>query len=307
MKKLVVFLALFLATIQLIFTQKISVVSNVQVPVPTAGCLPVISPSGDFLLLTGGDMQGLQKYDLATKQLSTITNDKGAGFGAKITQDGSKVIFRQSEYKNKLRYTTLKSIDIESGKETKLIEGTRNLQGVGVTDGTVVAIDNGKMATKRVSGKRVSAKDIAPVASIDRGQLFVTEGGKTRQVSPSGDQASYLWASVSPNGKKLLYYVMETAHTYVSNIDGSNPVSLGILRAPVWLGNDWVVGMIDADDGHVVTSSQLFAVSANGKVRETLTDKSVIAMNPSASADASKIAYNTDDGKIFIMTVETSK
>lgn len=306
MKRVFFSLALLVAC-QLFFAQKIQVINNALVPIKESGCLPIISPSGDYLLLTGGDMKGLQKYDLKTKELTTITDDKGAGFGAKISQDGSTVVYRNTKYKDKLRYTTLKSVDVNSGKQSVLIKDTRNLEGINVVDGTVFAIDNGKMVKKKVTGKKVASKDVLPVSSIKQGQLYVTTNGKTKQISPAGKDASYLWASVSPDGKKLLYYVIGTANSYVSNIDGSNAVALGVLRAPNWLGNDWVVGMLDKDNGEVVTSSEIIAVAANGKGRTVLTDKSVIAMNPSASTDASKITYNTADGKIFIMDVKTTK
>lgn len=306
MRKIFYSLAL-LAVSQLIFAQKIEVIKNVQVPIQGVGCLPIMSPRGDYLLLTGNDMKGLQKYDLTTKKLSTITKDRGAGFGAKISQDGSTVIYRNSEYKDRLRYTTLKSVNLETGKQRVLIKSTRNLQGVNVEDGTVLAIDNGKMKKKRVAGKRVSTRNLPPVTSINKGKLYVTANGRTKEISPSGKDKSYLWSSVSPDGKKILYYVIETANSYVCNIDGSNPTALGVLRAPNWLGNDWVVGMVDQDNGEILISSELVAVNINGSGRTVLTDKSVIAVNPSASADASKITYNTADGRIFIMDVKTSK
>lgn len=292
---------------QFIHSQKIEVIKTTQLPDEVVGAAPVISPKGDFVILTGNSANGLQKYDVATEELTTITKDKGAGFGAQISKDGSTVVFRNSKYKGKLRYTTLKSINLETGKERVLVKNTRNLQGLGVIDGTVLAVNNGKMVKKRVAGKRVPAKKIPPVTSIKEGKLYITTNGKTKEISPSGKDKSYLWSSVSPDGTKVLYYVIETANAYVCDIDGSNPTALGVLRAPKWLGNDWVVGMLDRDNGEVVTSSELIAVSAEGKGRTVLTDKSVIAMYPSASEDASKITYNTAEGKIFIMDVKISK
>lgn len=108
-------------------------------------------------------------------------------------------------------------------------------------------------------------------------------------------------------GGKLLYYVIDEAKAYVCNIDGTNPVSLGTLRAPVWLGNDWVVGMVDYDNGEIVTYSQIFAVTSQGTHRTALTDQSKICMYPSTSDDASKIVYTTQNGEIFLMNVATSK
>lgn len=297
---------MLLATSQMTFSQGIKVVSNEQVPIKESGkYLPILSAKGDYILVTGNDMQGLQKYDLATQKLTTLTKEKGAGFGAQISSDGSTVVYRTREYKGKLRYTSLKSVNVETGKETELIKSTRDLQGVSVRQGTVLAVNDGKIVTKRVSGDKLSTTP--PVVSIKDGQLYVTVNNTTRQVSPAGTNTSYLWASISPDGKKLLYYVIDHGKAYVSNIDGSKPVSLGVLRAPSWMGNNWVVGMLDRDNGEVLTSSKIIGIAADGTGRTELTSDSVIALTPSASADASKIVYNTADGKVFLMQIATNK
>ena len=301
------FLLLLALTSQLAFTQGIKVISNEEIPIPKSdgSYLPLISPTGDYLLLTGNDMQGILKYDLKSHQLSTLSNEKGAGFGAQISSDGNTVIYRSQEYKDKLRYTTLKSINVNTGKKSELIKGTRDLQGVSVIQGTVLAINKGKIISKKVSGKKLSSLPAIP--SIKDGQLFVTIKGKTQLISPSGTNVSYLWPSISPDGKKILYYVVDNSRAYISDIDGKNPISLGILRAPKWMGNNWVIGMVDYDNGEVVTSSEIVSVSANGTGRTVLTPDSIIAMYPSASSDASKIVYNTNDGKVYLINIEINK
>lgn len=280
-------------------------VSNEQIPIMESedGCLPIMSPTGDYLILAGNDTQGLKKYDLATKKLTTLTTEKAVG--VQISSDGSTVVYRSKNYEGKLRYTSLKSIQLETGEKEELIKNTRDLEGVNVKQGTVLAVNKGKMVSKRVSGEKLESIPVVP--SIKDGQLYITEKGKTRLLSPAGTNVNYLWPSVSPDGKKLLYYVMDQGQAYVSNSDGTNPVSLGILRAPKWMGNDWVVGMVDYDNGEVVTSSEIVGVAADGTQRTVLTDDSVIALYPSASADASKIVYTTNDGKVFLMKIETNK
>ena len=299
------FLLLLVLTSQLAFSQGLKMVSNEQIPIMESedGCLPIMSPTGDYLILAGNDTQGLKKYDLATKKLTTLTTEKAVG--VQISSDGSTVVYRSKNYEGKLRYTSLKSIQLETGEKEELIKNTRDLEGVNVKQGTVLAVNKGKMVSKRVSGEKLESIPVVP--SIKDGQLYITEKGKTRLLSPAGTNVNYLWPSVSPDGKKLLYYVMDQGQAYVSNSDGTNPVSLGILRAPKWMGNDWVVGMVDYDNGEVVTSSEIVGVAADGTQRTVLTDDSVIALYPSASADASKIVYTTNDGKVFLMKIETNK
>lgn len=302
MKK--IFFSVLVFASQLCFAQGIEVLSNEQILLPSGGkaYAPVISPTGDFVLVTSNDMKGLQMYDFATKQVKTITNDNGAGYDAKISDDGSTVVFRSREYKDKLRYTTLKSVDIKSGKESTLVKKSRNLNGVAAVKGTAFAVNGGKLQSKRLSGAKVKAP---AVASIIDGQLYVTVNGKTNRISPAGTSVSYIWPSVSPDGTKVLYNVMERAQSYICNLDGSNPVALGELSAPAWMGNDWVVGMLDRDNGEIITSSVIVAVKADGTNRTVLTDKAEICMYPTASKDASKIVYNTASGKVFLMNVKT--
>lgn len=300
------FLGVLVFMSQLIFAQGIEVISTKALTLDGQGVfLPKISPKGDCVLVTNEDMSGLKKFDLATGKLTTITNDRSAGFNAQFSEDGSTVIYRKSEYKGKLRYSSLNSVNLQTGKTEQLVKPTRNLEGVTVKGGTVLAVNNGKLISKRIAGKKL--KTLPAIPSIKNSQLYITIDGKTKQLSPNGTNVGYLWPSVSPDGGKLLYYVIDEAKACVCNIDGTNPVSLGTLRAPVWLGNDWVVGMVDYDNGEIVTYSQIFAVTSQGTHRTALTDQSKICMYPSASDDASKIVYTTQNGEIFLMNVATSK
>jgi Tol biopolymer transport system component len=302
MKKFL-FLSLVLIS-QVAFSQGIKVLSNEEIPLSgSEGYFnPILSPAGDFMLVTSADLQGLLKYDFATKEITPITAEAGAGFDAQISSDGKTIVYRSREYKDRLRYTSLKSLDLETGKVTELVKPTRNLEGVAVKEGTVLSVDNGKLKSQRIAGRKLAVTP--PVSSIKDGQLYVTTGNTTRLVVPFGEDAGYLWNSVSPDGTKLLFYVVNQGKAYITGLDGSNPVSLGTLRAAKWMGNDLVVGMLDFDDGHVVTSSKIIAVTADGAVRQELTDSSIIATYPMPAADGSKILYNTGDGKVYVMHIE---
>jgi len=304
MKKVIFTLCALLFISTLTYSGGIKVVSNEPIPLPKTetGYNPVLSPAGDYLLITGSDLKGLRKYNLTTKQLQTLTTDKGAGFDVQISENGNLVAYRSQQYKNRLRYTSLKTLDISTGKRNEVVKESRDLEKFIIKDGTVLAVEKGTLKSKRVSGKTL--RTAPAISSISKGQLYLTQNKQTIRLSPEGKNINYLWTSISPDGNKLLYYVIEHGKAYVSNLDGSNPVSLGVLRAPKWMGNNWVIGMEDYDDGSVLTASKIIAVAANGSNRTALTADSVIATNPSGSADATKIVYNTADGQIFLMNIE---
>ena len=137
------FLGVLVFMSQLIFAQGIEVISTKALTLDGQGVfLPKISPKGDCVLVTNEDMSGLKKFDLATGKLTTITNDRSAGFNAQFSEDGSTVIYRKSEYKGKLRYSSLNSVNLQTGKTEQLVKPTRNLEGVTVKGGTVLAVNN---------------------------------------------------------------------------------------------------------------------------------------------------------------------
>ena len=91
--------------------------------------------------------------------------------------------------------------------------------------------------------------------------------------------------------------------TFISNIDGSSPIRIANLNAPVWLGNEWIIGMNDKDNGERILSSSIEAVSIDGQKHQTLSDPSTIAMFPAVSTDNSSIAFNSDNGDIYLMKI----
>ena len=277
------------------FAQLVEIQSIDKVALPEGVSVDkaTLSPDGSFVVFSQNTVAGLHKMDLATREISLISKD-GNSFDLKIATDGT-VVFRESKTaENKLRYTSLKAVS-PRGVETTLVAPTRNLNGFAVNGTNVMTVDNNKVEAKSLNGD-VAVK--MPVASIRYGQLCI-DGNV---ISPNGTEgASYLWASVSPNGTKVCYYYV-SGGCYVADIDGSNPVYVGQLRAAKWLNDITVVGMHDIDDGSVVTSSKLIAASIDGKVHQELTSDESMAMFP--STNGGKIAYSTPAGEMFIINLK---
>jgi hypothetical protein len=158
------------------------------------------------------------------------------------------------------------------------------------------AVNKGKYNNKAIGATKAHK---VPVLSINKGQLMITINGKARNLSPNGNQFSYLWPSLSPDGTKVLYYL--AAHgAYVCNLDGSNARKVGQMRAPVWYDNNTIVGMMDKDDGEFIYASTIVAATLDGAT-QVLTDDSTIAMYPHAAAG--KIAFSTPAGEAYIINV----
>ena len=298
MRKLFLSLAVFACSVASAQLLNVGSVEKVNLPAGVSATKVALSHDGSFAVINGN---GLQKVDFATGKVTKIAGNVSFS-GLSISEDGSTVVFRQPYFQGKLRYTALKSVNLNTGVETTLVEPSRNLQGFGVAGNRITAVNAGKVTTKALSATAVATS--APVATINRGALNVTVNGVTKNISPQGTSGqSYLWPSVSPDGTKVLYYLVGSG-MWVCNLDGSNPVKVGMARAPQWVGNDIVVGMNDVDNGDYITASQLVAFKADGSVKQELTQMNSMAMYPAVSGDGSKIAFTTPSGELFVFNVK---
>ena len=276
----------------------------VQLPEDVGSKVVAISGQGDFLLLTTDNNSGLTKLDLNTGKAQNITQAVGAGYDARVSPDGKRVVYREDSFTpGHLRMVSLRSINLESGQHKELVAPTRSLQGVALNNQAALPVTRGQVAAKGFEGK-VSAKN-AVVLSINNRQLMISRNGKTSNLSPNGKDKSYLWPSLSPDGNKILYYVGAEG-AFVCNLDGSHVKPLGMMRAPQWWDDSTVVGMYDQDDGEFVYASRIVATNLKGD-KQSLTPDSLIAMYPKVSAQAGKIAFSTPEGKAYIINVTKSQ
>ena len=277
--------------------QVLNVTSIEKVNLPEQAAVAAISPQGDYLLLTSATNQGLTKLDLATSQTQVLSTAPSAGHDVKISPDGKTVLFLEGSFNEKhLRFSSLKSVNLSTGASQLLVKPTRDLQGYAVDATSAGAVNKGKFSKKAIGNAK--AQNL-PVLSINRGQLMITVGGKTRNLSPNGTGFSYLWPSLSPDGTKVLYY--QAAHgAYVCDLDGSNVRKVGKMRAPVWYDDNTVVGMMDLDDGEFIYASTIVAATLDGTV-QTLTGDDTVAMYPHAAAG--KIVFSTPAGEAYIINV----
>ncbi len=286
MKKIIfIFFACGLAT--LTYSQQIVVQSVKQVngPEMKTKFYPQFTPDGTSLLLTSENYQGLDSYDLATKELKTLTSDPGAGYQPVVSADSKTICFRKNSFVDNRKFTSFYSLDVETKQATQLTQPERGA------------------ALKRPQNLLRSGSAPVMTVYIENQKIVLEKSGKKTVLTPNGKDQSYIWPQISPDQKKLTYTVAGKG-TFVCDISGKNVVSLGKLGAPQWLNNNWVIGMDDRDDGHILLSSDIIAVSVNGKVRQNLTQTSDrIEMYPAASPAGDKIVFNTDKGDLYMMEI----
>ncbi len=309
MKKLLTIVAVFVAVcaqaqqFEVVSMQRIKAGNNAET------FHPVFTPDGQSLLVTSENYNGLGLIDIKSQSFNKLTDMAGAGYKATISADGSTVIAREIHGDEQL--VSLYSINVASKAVTPIAKKVEHFNTVTMENGVATYALNGATISKQVVKEAATTKAITPT----RKRAFVTEedlklviyrDGQRTVVDPFSTpeyDAQYCWSSLSPDGTKLLFVSRNNA--FVSDLDGSNVVDLGAIHSPVWRGNDYVVAMLDKDDGHKFTSSEIVIVDVKGKVMQQLSQtSSEIKMFPSVSPDGSQIAYHTIDGNIYIMTIK---
>ena len=298
MKKVLLALALCVSFSGMAQLVNVTSIDKVNIPENAANKVAAISPAGDYLLITTDYNQGLTKYDLSTGATQVITQAQGAGFDAKISQDGQSVVYRErSTNKKHLQTKAVKSKNLATGAEQQIVKPTRELQGFAIDGNTAVAINKGKMSKKALDNGKAQVS--TPVLSTKNFKMYITRNGKTTEFMPAGNYR-YIWASMSPDATKALFYCSNRG-AYVCNVDGSGLKALGDIQAPKWMGNDMIVGMTTTDDGEVFTSGAIVVANLYGN-KQVLTGDDVIAMYP-LPADG-KIAFSTPTGEAYIINLK---
>ena len=116
-------------------------------------------------------------------------------------------------------------------------------------------------------------------------------------------ESRYIWVSLSPDSKKILFTAAGKG-TYICDLKGKILASLGYLNAPVWFNNEYVVGMEDKDDGHQVISSKIVMMSVANNTKTEISTTGKIAMYPTASGKANRIAYHCENGEIENISIK---
>lgn len=278
MKKILLLAVAFVSIMASAQVLNVESVEKLSIPQNADSKIAGISPDGSYVLITSQSNEGLMKFDLASGQVTTITQAAGAGYDVEISADSKAVTYREVTYaKDKSRLTSLVRQDLATAKKSTLVKSTREMHQARVR------------------------RAIAPTVAIQNGELVLTVGTVSKVLSPNGQGLSYLWPSISPDGSKIVYYV--AGSVWVCDINGTNPQRIGKFHAPKWYNNNVVVGMNDQDNGYVVTSSSIVAYTLEGK-EQVLTNNSIMAMYPYVSADGSKIVCSTPAGEAYLINLK---
>ena len=150
-----------------------------------------------------------------------------------------------------------------------------------------------------------SADDALLRVDNDNLELNLYRNGEKTVLKPHGD-ANYIWVSLSPNQKMILF---NTKHgTGICDLDGNEIINLGQdFNAPVWYGDDYVVGMDDNHDGYYNIESSIMMASVDGNIVKRLTSPEGMGMYPNVDAKYGRVVYNTEEGEIRMLQLNLTE
>lgn len=262
---------------------------------------PKFSLDGKRIYFTTSDWNGIWEFSLASKASKQITADPQSGSAFEVSPDGSRIAYRRTVY-NKKGQTRKQEIVVKSlltGAVSVVASGSDVSQPI-FSQNSVVYSTQGK--TKNLSPSK-SVSEIR-ILGIENTKIALNRNGKKELLDPFGN-GSYIWPSLSPDKKKIVVYEMDRG-AIICDLDGRILTRLGKRNAPSWTrSGKSLVYMNDKDDGHQILSSELYAISLDGRIniQLTFTDK-VIELHPQCSPTESKIVCSSYDGELFVLTYE---
>jgi Tol biopolymer transport system component len=264
------------------------------------GFHPQFNVTGNMLAFTTESYTGLDVYNFSNNAVVRVSEDPGAGFQPVFSKSSDKVFFKNIIYENRLRKEGIKSYEFKNNKKVTMLEPRRNIKQPQAFENGILIYADARLL------KATFGRTTTPVNDYvwsDGSNLNIYRDNKIQRLNPVGDANGYIWASLSPNWKMILFTAAGTG-TFVSDLNGKIIAKLGYLNAPAWYNDNMVVGMQDKDNGEYVTESKILMKSIDGKVEKVLSTPNQIAMYPTAAASAKKVAYNTEKGEIYVVELK---
>lgn len=253
---------------------------------------PVISNDGSKLLFTSDDYLGLKFLDIDNGKVYVISEEIGAGDTPVFSDNNTSVYYKTNVSAGRLRVKNVECYSVQSGKNEKVIDNTRD---------DIRLISHKGNAVIKSGDKTIKAKSTRGVYAYS-GMKYITVNidGVEKTINPVPDAHSYLWVSISPDNKKILF-VEPFKGIFTCDLDGGNLKNYGRGNTPVWFGNDFIITSRMKDDGYIITSSQLYAINTETMSSIALTSVEQNAIEATASYDAKKVVYANEKGELFVI------
>lgn len=157
------------------------------------------------------------------------------------------------------------------------------------------------LVVDRTGSVRTVATASAPLAFANDDRMYVSRGGTTIEIG-TGDR--FFGALVAPDGDHVVFQGLATG-LYVYTRSTGALVRVGPGTAPAWSPDSKrLVFEVTEDDGHDILASDLYLYEVAGdRVSQLTTTDRVIERHPSFGPGGTSIAYDDNDGGVFVAKV----
>jgi len=299
MKKIFISILFF---VSVTFAQELSVISIMPITSLEEGKFyyPLGNIDDSKIIFSSENYKGLWMLDNKNGRVEKINDYYSAGYEPVFTND-NKIVHRKDDFKNNKRFISIYEYNISEKSEKIIEKELRDIAQIKVVNGDEINYSkNQKLLEIESQSKLVkSATNSSPIVMIENSNLILYQNGVRKVVNPKGD-GNYLWASVSPDGSKLLF-TFAGQGSFVTDLTGEIISKLGYAHYPQWSSNgEWILYMKDYDDGEKVIESDLYISSIDGMNEYKITDtQNIHEMFPVWSKSENVVYCNSTDGIIY--------
>ena len=191
---------------------------RIKLPDDGISFVSAVSPDGKKILVSGPNYKGIFITGRRGGKVTRISDAPGAGYEPRFSEDGRYLFFREDEFPDQKKVSSLIQYDMVTGRRKVVAEKVSDLSAPAFSGDKMHYRSGGKMNTVKLDNASlksagseifVTSEELTPVVYIN---------GEGTPVKPNGD-GSYIWASLSPDRSKLLYYFAGQG-TFVSDLEG---------------------------------------------------------------------------------------
>ena len=276
-------------------------IEKLPLPVNQEWAYPVFSPDGKKIYFTNTSYNGIWEYTFSSDKLRQVTDAPGSGYGFKISDDGNFLVYRSTYYNEKKgeRIQEIYQVNLKTLFRKKIASGSDLYNPTFVKSNVIYS-----SGTETKNLEKVNLSNETKVIGIENAKIVLLHNGIRKVLDPFGN-GNYIWPSLSPDKSKIVAYEADRG-AFVCDLDGNILAILGRVDAPVWTRDgNYIIYMDDKDDGYFILSSEIMAITPDGKHKYQLTSTpNVIEMYPSTSPVENKIVCSSLSGEIFLIHYE---
>ena len=254
---------------------------------------PEISPDGRYVAITSKGYTGLWTMRTDGFSLRQFSSVRGAGYIKRWSPDSKWILYRE----NNGGRQELKIGEVFTRNISSISISVKKFEDVRWIDNDKLYLrSNGKISYMRSGVNVQNSKKNRTVIYTDSEKIYLESLEKKNiDIIDPVLGVQYLDAVLSPDGSKVVFQIVG-GNLQVYELNNFQLHDLGIGSSPRWSPNgEKIVYQLTTDDGHRVTSSNLYLINFDGTGKLQLTDtRNVHEMRPSFYPKGNRIIYDTD-------------